>query len=260
MIDYMTTAATEACAVGCRRRGEHFASCEAYGAEPGAFPCRGCVPREAIGESLVCGRCFHLTRALLIAAPEMLAHVHAIRQPVRAVRYDNPGGGGSGRAGASRAPTHVDMLDAADFITTLLWATREAVEGRHPVGRVPVPLRATPESLRRWAQEQIDVIEPALSRFSTTPPIVQLVKAVKSEPTDRDAWTLLKIARRWSTSEPPYWAAQPCPRCAIRAVKVTPPGHAGDDTTYSCTGCHWESTDTDDPIWGEVFTKRAEVA
>lgn len=67
------------------KRGEHYAAC------PSAFgdddQCRGCVQRGAIGDSLICGRCYQRLRGLIAATPEMLAHLRSLTDPLKAAVY-----------------------------------------------------------------------------------------------------------------------------------------------------------------------------
>lgn len=240
------------CTVGCMRRGEHFAACDFY--EGGT--CRGCVPRDAAEGSLICGRCFGRTRALLEAVPDLLGHLRSLIDPLKATRYDKE----PGQVARLHAPppVPVEVLDAADYLVTLLWATREVVEGRTPVGRVLVPAGADAPGLVGWAVETLEPILDGLHGLSQRPEVVQLVRAVKGRPPSRDEWTVRTIAERYTLTEPPWWAAQPCPLCGLRAIKVTPPATPGDDTTYKChaPACGWVAPEDVDGFWAEAFSRR----
>lgn len=237
------------------KRGEHFAACpSAFG---GDGQCRGCVPRETVGDSLICGRCFGRTRGLLQAAPDMLAHLRAMIDPLKAVQYDKEPGGGGGRTHAP-PPVPVEVLDAADFITTLLWSTVEVVRGRVPQGRMQVPVGADVAVMLDYAEAAVAEIVPALPRLSERDEIVALCDAVLGRPASRDEWTLRTVFERWSLREDPWWAAQPCPvpSCGLRAVKVTPPEFPGDETTYRCEKCGWEAPQDSDGFWADAFSRR----
>lgn len=144
------------------KRGEHYAAC------PSAFgdddECRGCVPREAVGDSLICGRCYQRLRGLIAATPEMLAHLRSMTDPLKAAVYDRePGGGVKVHA---PPPVPVELLDAPDFMVTVLWSTREVVEGRMPFGRMQVPVRAGTSVLFDFASEMVEAILAGLSDLS----------------------------------------------------------------------------------------------
>lgn len=244
----------EPCARGCMRRGEHFAACpSAFGGEG---QCRGCVPRDAVGESVLCGRCFHRTRALIEATPDMLAHLRSLGDPLKAAVYDRePGGGTKVHA---PPPIPVELLDAADFIVTLLWSAREVVNGRTPNGRMQVPVRAGSQVLFDFASDAAGEILRGLRSLSERAEVVPLADAVIGRPASRDEWTLQKVFERWSLRDNPWWAAQPCPvpSCGLRAIKVTPPELPGGETRYTCAKCGWSAPDDEDGFWAEVFTRR----
>lgn len=237
------------------KRGEHFSACPSYGAEDGE--CRGCAPREAVGESLICGKCFHRTRALVEATPDMLAHLRSMTDPLKAMVYDKEPGGGGARTHAP-PPVPVELLDAADFIVTLLWSAQEVVAGRMPNGRMQVPVAAGAAVLHDFASDAVAEILAGLGRLSERDEVVPFADAVIGRPESRDEWTLRTIFERWSLREDPWWAAQPCPvpACGLRAVKVTPPELPGDETRYACQKCGWEALNDDDGFWAEAFSRR----
>lgn len=244
----------ERCARGCKRRGEHFAACPSYG---GGGECRGCVPRDVVGDSLLCGRCFGRTKGLIAAAPDMLVHLRSMIDPLKAAVYDKEPGGGGARTHAP-PPVPVELLDAADYITTLLWSAVEVVEGRSPVGRMQVPVTAGVTVLHDFAQHSVQIILDGLPGMSERDEVVPFADAVIGRPASRDEWTLRTIFERWSLRDEPWWAAQPCPvpSCGLRAVKVTPPELPGDETRYECAGCGWVAPDDEDGFWADAFSRR----
>ncbi len=186
----------------------------------------------------------------------MLAHLRSITDPLKAAVYDREPGGGTKLHGPPPVP--VEMLDAADFIVTLLWSAREVVQGRSPQGRMQVPVGAGAVVLFHFAEDAVADIRAGLSGLSDREEIVQLAEAVIGQPPSKDEWTLQRIFERWSLCEDPWWAAQPCPvpSCGLRAIKVTPPELPGDSRVYHCAKCGWEAPDDDDGFWAEVFTRR----
>lgn len=241
------------CAHGCKRRGEHFAACESYGG--GGGKCRGCVPRDAVPGTLICGRCFGRTRALVAATPDMLGHLRGLTNPLKATVYDREPGGGGGKLHAP-PPVPVELLDAADFIITLLWAAVEVIEGRSPSGRMQVPVAADAPGLVSYADDAVVKILAGLPALSERAEIAALVEAAIGRPASRDEWTLQTIFERWSIADEPWWAAQPCPVCGLKAIKVTPPATPGDETNYRCASCTWVAPDDVDGFWAEAFSRR----
>lgn len=245
------------CARGCKKRGEHFAACPSYGEGTLTGACRGCVPREAVEGSLICGRCFNSTRRLIGETPDMLGHLLALKSPLKAVVYDREPGGGGGRTHAP-PPVPVELLDAADFIVTLLWSAVEVIERRVPFGRMQVPVAATAPLAFVYAETATGIILRGLAELSARDDIVPFVDACIGAPASKDEWTLRTIFERWSLKEDPWWAAQPCPSCGLRAVKVSPPGSPADETKYQCqsAGCRWVPLANEIEICAAAFSRR----
>lgn len=193
---------------------------------------------------------------MIAGAPEMLAHLRSLGGPLKAAVYDREPGGGS-RLHAP-PPIPVELLDAPDFIVTLLWSAREVVNGRMPDGRMQVPVRAGSQVLFDFATDCVAEILPGLSALSEREEIVQLAEAVLGRPASKDEWTLRTVFERWSLRDEPWWAVQPCPvpSCGVRAVKVTPPELPGDETRYECAKCGWMAPDDVDGFWADAFSRR----
>src|SRR5690606_4069323 len=133
------------------------------------------------------------------------------------------------------------LLDAADYLVTVLWSAREVVEGRAPVGAVQVPVGASVEAVHAYAVATVAAIVEGLPGLTRRAEAAQLAAAVIGSPASRDDWTVRTIFERWSLREEPRWAAQPCPvpACGLRTVRVTPARMPGDETTYECSACGW---------------------
>ncbi|WP_433584576.1 hypothetical protein [Microbacterium hydrocarbonoxydans] len=187
----------------------------------------------------------------------MLAHLRSLTDPLKAAVYDKEPGGGGGHTHAP-PPVPVELLDAVDFIVTLLWSTREVVEGRMPEGRMQVPVAAGAFVLRDFADDMTVEILSGLSALSERAEIVPFADAVIGRPEHKDGWTLRTIFERWSLREEPWWAAQRCPApsCNSRTVKVTPPELPGEETRYACQKCGWEAPDDEDGFWASAFSRR----
>lgn len=239
------------CARGCLI---HLAECPSYGRKGG--DCRGCAPRMCSGDSLICSRCYGRTRAMLEAVPDMAAHLRALTNPLKGTQYDRDSGGGGGKLHAP-PPVPVELLDAADFIVTLLWSTTVVMRGEMPEGRMQVPVAADAVDLYVFTRDARDEILRGLSSLSRRPEIVPFADAVIGLPETRDEWTLRTIFERWSLVEAPWWAAQPCPACDKKAIKVTPAPTPAAQTRYRCEACEWVAPDDVDGLWAAGFSRRA---
>lgn len=237
----------------------HWAVCPSYGMTGGE--CRGCVPVDAVEGSVVCGRCFGRTRGLLQGIPDMLGHLRSLTDPLKGTDYARKAAASVGGGGVllhAPPPVPVELLDAADCLVTVLWRFGMALECR--VLEAPVLVRAgtDPGVLVAEADAMVAWVLPKLAELSGAPEFVGLVDAVIGRPQSVDEWTVRTVFERWSVAESPWWAAQPCPKCDLRAVKVTPPRMPGDETEYRCQSprCDWVAPDDIDGFWAEAFSRR----
>jgi hypothetical protein len=77
------------CIRGCVKRDIHFATCEHSGPTyTGAFPCRGCAPRECREGSYWCDKCFGRARGLLRDVRDLYGRLTAIADPAKANPLD----------------------------------------------------------------------------------------------------------------------------------------------------------------------------
>lgn len=99
------------CVRGCAKRDVHYATCAHSGPTyEGAFPCRGCAPRECRDGSLICDKCFGRARALLSDAADLLARLRSIGDPSKATPTDQVRVRGASTE--LPAPIGADLLDA----------------------------------------------------------------------------------------------------------------------------------------------------
>jgi hypothetical protein len=196
-------------------------------------------------------------RAVLEAAPDLLAHIRTLVDPLKATQYDRePTSGGAGRM--APPPVPVELLDAGDEIMTILWrGSRAALRGEIPPWRVVVPPGMGGAEIHGWSRMLVRSILADFDQFAASSMFGAFVEAVIGEPADKDGWTIAKALRRWGLREKPWWAVQPCPiaSCGLRSVRVTPPAVPGDATGYRCEGCGWEAGEADLDICAAVFTK-----
>ncbi len=231
--------------------------CPSYGKLDGE--CRGCIPREAVGDSLICGKCFGRTRGMLQAVPDMLGHLRSLTDPLKGTDYaaKRDSAGGSARAVAP-PPVPVELFDAADYLASVLWRFGVAADGRTLDGVVHVHVGADAATLVAEADAMVAWIVTRLEQLSEDPVIVELVDAVVGRPSSSDEWTVRTILERWSLVEDPWWAAQPCPKCDMRSIKVTPPKTPGDEKEYRCASpsCGWVAPEDTDGFWASSFSRR----
>lgn len=164
-----------ACIRECTQYGVHYATCEHSGPTyDGAFPCRGCAPRECRDGSLICDRCFGRMRALLNDTPDLLARLHAIADPTKAKVLDDI----RVRSTPTEpvAPVSADLLDAITAIEQVLriwndwgrdlatisnnleavtWMTA-AVLDRHPETDGTRDAWSIQDAIDRWGVERRD--------------------------------------------------------------------------------------------------------
>lgn len=116
------------CIRGCTQRDVHYATCEHSGpVYEGAFPCRGCAPRECREGSLICDRCFGRMRALLGDARDLLGRLRAIADPSKATPLDQVRVASSSVEPA--APVGADLLDAIHAVESAVeWAYVDLAE------------------------------------------------------------------------------------------------------------------------------------
>lgn len=204
----------------------------------------------------MCGRCFRRVRAMLEETPDLLAHIRALTNPLKGTQYDKEPGGG-GKKAIAPPPIPVELLDAADYVVTLLWSTLMVVRGIPPVGRMQVPVDATATDVLVWSSQIRDEILGGLHELSARDEFVALAASMFDRPASHE-WSLAMVFQRWSLVDSPWWAAQPCPvvECGLRAVKVTPPALPGDETQYKCAKCGWCPPSDDDGFWAECFSRR----
>lgn len=108
-----------ACIRGCAQRDVHYATCEHSGPTyTGAFPCRGCAPRECRDGSLICDKCFGRMRGLLDDAPDLLARLQSLADPRKATPTDQPHYGST--SVEPIAPVGADILDAIGVVEQVI--------------------------------------------------------------------------------------------------------------------------------------------
>jgi hypothetical protein len=236
------------CVRGCTVRGMHFAACPDFGKTEGGG-CTGCVPTAARDMALVCDRCFGRMRRQLDAIPEALALIRSQADPLKAAVYDRETITG-GRSPDAPAPVAADLLDAGDALMRVLrgWG------GSRKVGGLPPGLDA--EAAYAEAMGWLPFVE--LETIANRLDLLQSLWAdLFEQGEDPEAWTVARALARWPLEDRSWWAAQPCPACDLRAVRVSPPRRGGGSVRYSCRACDWEATDaTDDGFWTQVFSRK----
>lgn len=235
------------CIRGCTHRGDHYAECASYGKEDG--PCKGCVPRTARDMALVCERCYRAMRRLLDDAPDLLAHIRGKADPLKATVFDKilvsgtitPGDGGD------------NVLEASNDIMVTLRALALHVQfpgqGWRAQGAEPGMTAAEAfEDARGCA----DLILDDLDALVNTRMVESMAVAILDH--SEGFWSIARAAATWPLEDRERWAAEACPDCQTRSVRVTPPRRAGGPARYVCTACTWEADSDDDRgLWSVVM-------
>lgn len=251
----MTIAATRACIRGCTIRGEHFAECIDRLGQP-TEGCRGCAPAETRDGDMLCARCYGRSLGALYDAPDLVGAIRARANPLKANVYDKVLVSGSLGDGIP-APVAAELIEAADELTRGLqgwaeWARPGSVDGHRG-------LRAGAEAdvAQQLVLESTSVLVDELPRIANdAEQIVELTRYLLDDIPGE--WTVRRALAKWPLVDRAWWAAQPCPHCSLRAIRVKPARRLKDDTVYECQGCHWSRTDSDtDGPWPLVFSRRA---
>lgn len=258
------------CIRGCVQRGVHYAQCHWYGvaeemkpvllALPNAAPaCAGCAPVEARDGMLLCDRCFRQLRHHLEDAPDLLAHLRSLVDPMKAAVYDKV------MVSSSRkelpAPVPADLIDASSDIARMLFDWAAFVD---PVlaGRPSILSRSATEVVFDDADWHAMVILAYLGVLANRVEVRDLADAVLhrhgGEP---EWWSVADAAARYPLADRPRYATSPCPECDTKSVWVQPPRRIGQTFRYTCRSCGWEANDQDDDgLWGDVFSGPAVAA
>ncbi|MDY7528467.1 MULTISPECIES: hypothetical protein [unclassified Cryobacterium] len=243
------------CKRGCTIRGTHFAACPDFGRAGGA--CRGCAPVESRAGSFICERCYDSLSRTIDAAPDVLALIRSKADPLKAAVYDRVLVSGS-RSDMTPAPVQADFIDAADDIIRTL---REwAYYAEHGAARSGAPRGLQPGSASDVAYDDAlectAVILAKLDRLTNdAEQVAALCDGVLGGVgmPDTAFWTVARALRRWPLEERAWWAAQPCPECDLRAIKVNPARFPGGPTLYSCRSCRWQRRDNDAAGYWALF-------
>jgi predicted RNA-binding Zn-ribbon protein involved in translation (DUF1610 family) len=237
------------CIRGCTIRGEHYAACPDFGSGNYLPSCRGCAPVAARDGALICERCYSRLRRALEAAPDLVALLRSLADPLKAQVFDRVMVQGSGSS-ASPAPVPADLLDAVRDIMQTLGGPQLA-PGASSLEGYRAALAAVGDVL-----DQLDVIA------NDAEAIVDWCEVVLSPSLDGspEFWTIARALQRWPLEDRRRWARSPCPECGLRAVKVTPPRHRKALTWFACSNCGWRKNENDDDgLWAAAFGQHAEA-
>lgn len=243
------------CVRGCSIPGAHWAACSSW-ERPGS--CLGCVPREARQGAFLCERCYTRLLRTLDAAPDLVSLLRSRADPMKAQVYDRE------RVSASSdgppAPVSADLIDASDDITATLraWA-RLAVDGVPPTVRMRgLEPGADAQEAHMVVSGLVDDIESGLDRIVNSAehaPIFYDGICFRGPVEEVGLWTVATALAAYPIEERDYWAAQQCPACDLRTIRVHPPRRVGGLARYRCERCEWEKTDRDDEgLWAMQFS------
>lgn len=251
----MTHTTERACEHGCTFRGEHFAGCADYGRTDG--DCKGCKPRMAHDESLVCGRCFGRLRSAADMIPDCVLAMATAADPKKAKEIRQRV---SGSKDETPAPVRAEVLDAYGEVMRTIADGVEGLTGT----RIRIPsLTASAELVRADAVWLASSIIEWLPRITNDHNALAwwwhvLLGEIHDEhlPEDERAWTLQRALGRFRVAPYVKKSQTPCPDCDQRTVIVRQPRVAPGVTTYVCTNqeCDFERTDRDDDEpWPLIF-------
>ena len=230
------------CVRGCTTPGVHFATCPDY-ALGDAGSCKGCAPVEARDGVLICSRCYDRLRRRLEVAPDLIAHLRVLADPLKAFDYTRVRVQTSASEG-SPAPVPADLLDACRDIM-------HAIQGGQ------LDPGAASDAAYRQALGAVGYLLAHYDELANDGDTIlawwRLVMSFEL-PEDPEFWTITKALSRWPLDDRRKWAQQPCPECGTRSVKITPPRHRHARTWLDCANCGWRKTETDDDgLWAAMF-------
>lgn len=233
------------CARGCKVRGRHSVP------HPVGFECSGCLLAEAEHGALLCGRCLERLKATLKQAPDLLAHLRALSNPIRAQVFDQDKLS-SGKIPFSPAPLNVDLIDAESEVFSVLgwWASYFGDPTEYTDA---LPSWATPSEVLHVAEWATDYLLLNMQRIGNDALVVTFSRRVLDWPDDPEGWTIAKALARFPLVERGRWGKKPCPACRARTVWVTPPAVVPGVAGYRCKGCGWVPAREELELWAVYF-------
>lgn len=255
------------CIRGCTHRGQHMPTCpepklaETYekawaaGVRNIAYSpkCSGCLPVQGRVAMMLCDRCYRRLRSMLEDAPDLLAHLRSIVDPMKAAVYDKV------MVSSSRkempAPVAADLIDAsADIAKTLHeWAAFvDPTLAGAPIELSRLDTAEVFDAADWWSMVILARLESLANRIE----VRELADVVLTHHTgEPEWWSIADALTRYPLNDRPRYATAPCPECDTKSVWVSPPRRVGQDFRYVCKACDWEANDHDDDgLWGNVFS------
>ena len=245
-----------ACIRGCTVPDVHFAVCPDFNNPDGI--CRGCAPRVAQDDALICERCYRRLRGCLEDAPDIVGKLRSLADPSKAQVYDRV------IVQASKpdqpAPVAADLVDASDDIVRTLRMWEMWLAGEEIPDRVPgLPAGTWAAQAQEIAHQAAASILHELGRIvNDAAAVVAMCDGILTRHNGPDVhdWTIADAIARWPFEEKPRWADQPCPECDLKTVRVIPARRRGAPTRLVCTSddCGWiANSDDDNGFWGQAF-------
>lgn len=237
----MTTTLERECIRGCTQRGVHYATCPSYGTDSG--DCGGCAPFRARPGAMVCDRCYGRLRSRIELIPDLVAMLRSLADPRKATVYDRQIVSGSAPEGIP-APVAADILDAQVDLLHAIGAgwIRPGAESDEAYEHA---LRAARPVLLGY-----DDVANDRDMFMSW---WELVMPAEHE-THPEYWTVTRVMLKWPLEDRRRWAAQPCPECGMRTVRINPPRHRHALTWFACSHCGWRKNEHDDDgLWAAAF-------
>lgn len=237
------------CLRGCVLRGRHLVP---HGEHE---VCSGCLPVEAMGGAYLCEACVVRLRRVLTEAPDLVAHLRSMVDPMRSGwNWDRPNLSRS--PGGSKLPMNTDLIEAADETIGILTHFADVFgdemdysQRRH--------LEAGASAIEAYDAARL----PAWYLLDNLGWIVNdlrvegFVRAVLGPNADPEDWTIARALGRWPLRDRAKFAQSPCPECKLRMVMVKPPRHAWDRKAFECLNpkCGWRPPGSEYEDWVEHF-------
>ncbi|QAB18778.1 hypothetical protein Leucomu_13435 [Leucobacter muris] len=199
--------------------------------------------------AMVCDRCFGRLRSRIELIPDLVAMLRSLADPRKAAVYDRPMVSGAAPEGIP-APVPADIIDAqVDLLHTIsagqLRPGAESDEAYDHALRAVAPILASFDAI---ANDE----ESFLQWWSLVVPA-----ASASHP---EFWTVTRVLGKWPLEDRRRWAAQPCPQCGLKSVRISPPRHRYALTWFSCSKCEWRRSERDDDgVWASAFGLHADA-
>jgi hypothetical protein len=218
---------------------------------PEGFACAGCLPVEAAHGAMLCESCVSRLRRVITEAPELVAHLRSMVDPLRSGwNFDREQL--SRARGGSKLPMNTDLIEAADETVAILtfyadvFGDEMDYAGRRSLAAGTGAVAAF-DAARLPAWYLLDNLGWIVNDLR----VEGFARAALGPAADPEDWTIAQALGRWPLRERGRRAKAPCPVCDLMMVLVKPPRHAGDRLVYECQNpkCEWRPPTSEYDDW-----------